>query len=438
MTDDQTKKSNQKRPAGSTPVSASDLANRPPKVHVRDLSPNPSGPAVTLGPNKPAPRRKSLSESQEGTGAITKKKKPVPKRRADGTEPPKKKKKKKKKKRASVSAEGEALEEAPPPPKKIVYADEGKVFRFVGQKGVDNKKQKAQRKKFFVGLFAGVGLFFAIGGYKLATKPPPDKMIKVPEEINSERQLITFTTAALNKRNQLLSSFSFSGIIKEGIGKKDKHFKMMFQKPSFMKVEVPADGQTYIFDGAILSVQDRFERALYNKNLLGVTEAERFLELNDIFAPFMVEGWRAPYLNESPLHLKAEEEPELPMPFGGVGWSIKTPMLDEQLAEMRYMFRKGTADFLYREDLSAKQRVLKSIWVLEEHKDPNLEFAFPKKWEERDAFGEVQRQVELSEIVVNEQIQVPVFDTTTPTGFNLLAGPEGGFKKLADPGKVKL
>ena len=319
----------------------------------------------------------------------------------------------------------------------MVYADEGKVFRFVGQKGVDNSKQKAQRKRFFIGLFLGVALFFGIGGYKIATKPPPDKMIKVPEKINSERQLITFTTAALSKRNELVNSFSFHGTIKEGLPQKIKHFKMMFQKPSLMKVEVPADGQTYIFDGVLLSVQDRFERALYNKNLLGVTEAEQFLELNDIFSPFMVEGWRAPYLNESPLHLKGEEVAELPMPFGGAGWAIRTPLLDEKLVEMKYMFRKGTGDFLFREDLSAKKRILKSVWVLEEYRDEQLEFAFPKKWEERDEFDTVKKQVELSEIMVNTEIPVSEFDTSTPTGFRLFAGPEGGFNKKPDQGEIK-
>ena len=429
MTED---KKNQKQV--KKPVSASDLVNRPPKVHVRDMSPNPGGPAVSMMPQG---KKKAAARVAEGAGP--KKKKPVPKKRtrADADTVPKKKKKKKKK--ATKAAAPSANEEASRAHlEKVVYPDEGKVFRFVGQKGVNNRKQKAQKRKFFVGLIGGAALFLGIGGYKVVTKPPPDKMIKVPETISSEKQLITFATAALAKRNELVNSFSFDGKIFDKGKNEILRYKLEFQKPSFMRVKTVEDGKTYIFDGALLSVQDGFERAIYNKNLLQVPEAERFLELNDIFGPFLVEGWRAPFLHESPLHLKGQEIGVLPLPYRGDGWEVTTPVLDEQLVAMKYTFRKGTADFLFREDLSSKGRALTSVWVNEEHREGKLEFAFPKKWERRDEFNSVTHEVELSNITINQEIPVGNFDSSTPTGFTVIAGPEGGFKEAADPAKVKL
>ena len=169
-----------------------------------------------------------------------------------------------------------------------------------------------------------------------------------------------------------------------------------------LKVELPLEGQTYIFDGAILSVQDRFERALFNKNLLKSTKAEQYLELNDLFGPFMVEGWRAPYLHENPNHLTGKEVVNTMGPLKAEGWAIDTPVLDEKLKTMRYVFRKGTADFLYRQDLSDRDQVLKSVWVLEEYRSDDLEFSFPQSWEEKDQFNRSIREVNIKNITVNK------------------------------------
>jgi outer membrane lipoprotein-sorting protein len=414
---------NKKNTDPEIPISAADLISKPPRVHIRDMNPTTKGPAVVptdnLGrPKKkaPKPRKKSATAGKKKTAI---------------------------KKKTKVSKGSSRIEydddDAPNPAlEKKVYADEGKVFRFVGQKGVGDAKRKAQRQRFYLGMTGGAIIFLAIAGAMLANKPPPDKLIKPPDKIDSAKQLISYATAALSRRIELITAFYYEGTIYDRAKGTQKAFKLYFSQPSLIKVEIPKEGQTFIFDGAILSVQDKFERALYNKDLLASTKAEQFLELNDIFGPFMVEGWRAPFLHENPNHLKGEVIPALTKPYEGEGWVIHTPMLDEKLKEMKYVFRKGTADFLYREDLSPKDQILHSIWVVKEHQDENLEFAFPVHWEEKNEFNVITREVMLENLKINEDIEQNVFDTSTPTGLDIIAGPEGGFKKPTDPAKVKL
>ena len=410
LTDNQNKKNTDP----DIPISAADLASKPPRIHIKDMNPSQKGRAV-------------MSADEFGKKS---KRKPLPRKQGSGGNPKLKKKIPVNRKRISDDSEEQVFT-------KPVYEDEGKVFRFVGQKGVKDSKNKAQRRRFVLGMLAGVGLFFAVGGYMLASKPPPDKLVKPPKKIDSAKQLVTFTTAALSKRTSLIRSFSYEGVISDRIKRTNRQFSISFQQPSMLKVEIPEEGQTYIFDGAILSVQDRFERALFNKNLLKSTKAEQYLELNDLFGPFMVEGWRAPFLHENPNHLTGEVVQKILGPLSAEGWSIETPILDEKLRAMIYVFRKGTADFLYRQDMSHRDRILRSVWVLKEHQDSSLGFSFPQHWEEKDEFNRSVKEVVIKNISINQDLEQNLFDTATPTGLDLIEGPEGGFKEAPDLPPIK-
>ena len=230
-----------------------------------------------------------------------------------------------------------------------------------------------------------------------------------PSDVNAQAQML----AALEQRSANLNDFSYRGVVENEDASHKSTFAFRFQQPGKMWANLDDVSLTYVFDGTWLAIIDHNKKRVLKQDISPKDPATRLAALHELFRQFSVEGWRAPLLRLQQDRLRVTEANESSERV----WEVRSPIDDDELAEVRYRFSAPSADFLSKEFIDKQGRVVAFTKVMQSTSDAASKGKFPIAWEQRNAKGFLR--VRLSEWRVNPGLSPDAFSSKVPDGYDL-------------------
>lgn len=230
----------------------------------------------------------------------------------------------------------------------------------------------------------------------------------------SQPSLLSEVKTKLSDRDRKLSSYHLATTVTEGPN--EAKFEFFFRSPNKMKGVITHPTQvTYAFDGAVLHQLTGQNKKLTVKKLQPGVEANTLL-LNQLFAPFAPEGYRAPlFVREGVTAMKVTH------PKAAEAVRVTQEAKDNTgTAKVTYVFRWPSMDFLEKTSDIAGQT--SSVRVEAEHCDDKLKLCVPKKLTQLTG-DQVVGSSQLTTIELSATLPNDAFTLEVPEGFERVEAP---------------
>jgi outer membrane lipoprotein-sorting protein len=225
----------------------------------------------------------------------------------------------------------------------------------------------------------------------------------------TQSTLLSKVKVGLSERDAKLTSYRLAGATREQglVGT----FEFTYRAPNKVRGQlIKPQRRTYAFDGSRLYDLQPDEKR-FTAYELKLPQEKAALYLNQTFAPFASEGFRAPLLLREGVTATRVALPRAPE-------AVEVVMVtkDEagQALTVTYRLRWPALDFLGKKSELAGQ--VEEVRVEEETCDETLKMCFPKKYTHWEGANPVAT-TELSRVEVNPQIPAGEFTLHAPEGF---------------------
>lgn len=223
-------------------------------------------------------------------------------------------------------------------------------------------------------------------------------------------QLLSEAKSKLNDRDKKLSSYHLATKVTEG--QNEAEFEFFYRSPNKMRGVISKPTQvTYAFDGEALYQVTAADKKFGVLHLKAADKEQYALLLNQTFAPFAPEGFRAPLLVKEGVtakkvsHPKAQEAVEISEEAkDGSGTTVK----------VSYVFRWPSMDFLQKTSTVGGQT--SEVRVDEEQCDEQLKLCVPKKLTQL-ANGQPVATSVMTTIELNSSLPNDQFTPVQPEGY---------------------
>jgi outer membrane lipoprotein-sorting protein len=233
-----------------------------------------------------------------------------------------------------------------------------------------------------------------------------------------DAELLSEAMAALTQRDRRLFAYRLEGT--QQVGDQQARFTFSYRAPNRMRGEITEPlAKELAFDGQTLYELIPDQRALVTHDLrLSLEQAP--LLLNQLFAAFIPDGYRAPLVVRQDLTARREPHPRAPEAV-----TLETVAKDAsgKSYRFRYAFRWPAMDFLEKRfEVEGGQSA--STAVEEEHCEPRLKLCVPKRLVLRPGEGPALI-IQLDQVVLNEAEPVEAFTLALPPGYERRAAQDG-------------
>jgi outer membrane lipoprotein-sorting protein len=227
---------------------------------------------------------------------------------------------------------------------------------------------------------------------------------------SQDAELLSQAMTALTERDKRLFAYRLEGT--QQVGDQQARFTFSYRAPNRMRGAITEPlAKQLAFDGQTLYELIPDQRALVTHDLRQ-SEEQAQLSLNQIFAAFIPDGYRAPLVVRHDLTARREPHPRAPEAV-----TLETVAKDASgnPYRFRYMFRWPAMDFLEKRlEVEGGQRA--STTVEEEHCEPRLKLCVPKRLVVRPGEGP-PLTIQLDRVVLNEAEPIEAFTLSPPPGY---------------------
>ena len=251
-------------------------------------------------------------------------------------------------------------------------------------------------------------LFLSLCGLLLTSCSRPTS------EVKGETALLSRVKSGLVERDRKLYAFHLEGSVTEA--GTEARFTFDYRSPHRMRGTLHGPpARTLSFDGTRLYSLDGAARQLTRTALTG-SGAESTLMLNQLFAPFAPEGYRAPLFSNSGTEVRMTSHPRTPEAV-----ELRVRTRDPSIGELTvtYLLRWPALDFL--EKRTELGEVASVLAMQEETCTPELKLCLPRRLLRTDN-GRPGALTRLSAVRLNTPLPTEAFTLTAPSGF-AVAGP---------------